>query len=122
MVRGNFVHSELVSVIFAGRDLSLRSRNKRRSWRHKQGQDQEATIVRDLQLMTCEEVAQLLRVSPETVRQLAAAGELPGRKIGRAWRFPRTAIEAIFLGGPNHASGSLEMPASQTGTEGATVT
>jgi excisionase family DNA binding protein len=46
----------------------------------------------ELQLLTTDEVARLLRVSTETVRQLAASGELPGRKIGRAWRFPHAAI------------------------------
>jgi excisionase family DNA binding protein len=51
--------------------------------------------MRNLQLLTCAEVAKLLRVSRETVRQLAAAGELPGRKIGRAWRFPKSAVESF---------------------------
>jgi excisionase family DNA binding protein len=50
----------------------------------------------DLQLLTCEELAKLLRVSQETVRHLAANGELPGRKVGRAWRFPRAAVEEYF--------------------------
>ena len=50
----------------------------------------------ELQLLTCEEVAQLLRVSQETVRHLATNGELPGRKVGRAWRFPRVAVEEYF--------------------------
>jgi excisionase family DNA binding protein len=50
----------------------------------------------DLQLLTTEEVARLLRVSHETVRNLAATGALPGRKIGRAWRFPRAAVEDCF--------------------------
>jgi excisionase family DNA binding protein len=52
----------------------------------------------DLQLLTCEEVARLLRISQETVRNLAASGELPGRKIGRAWRFPRAAVENQLRG------------------------
>jgi excisionase family DNA binding protein len=54
--------------------------------------------MNDLQLLTCEEVARLLRISQETVRNLAASGELPGRKIGRAWRFPRAAVENQFRG------------------------
>lgn len=56
----------------------------------------DVRAMMDLQLLTCEEVARLLRVSQETVRQLAATGELPGRKVGRAWRFPRTAVEGYF--------------------------
>ena len=39
------------------------------------------------------EVAKLLRVSRDTVYRLAARGELPGRKVGRIWRFPRAAID-----------------------------
>lgn len=46
----------------------------------------------ELQLLTTDEVARLLRISTETVRQLAASRKLPGRKIGRAWRFPHAAI------------------------------
>jgi excisionase family DNA binding protein len=78
-------------------DLSLPEQRERRLWHAKQELHPEVTIVQDLQLLTCDEVAQVLRVSAETVRHLAAAGELPGRKIGRAWRFPRVTIEAFLL-------------------------
>ena len=53
--------------------------------------------MRDLQLLTSAEVAQIMRLSPDTVRQLATAGTLPGRKVGRAWRFPRRAIEQYLF-------------------------
>lgn len=43
------------------------------------------------------EVAQLLRVSTETVYRLAQKGELRGRKIGRIWRFLQSDVSA-FLG------------------------
>ena len=46
-----------------------------------------------LQVLTGSEVATLLRVSRDTVYRLAASGELPGRKIGRIWRFSQDAIE-----------------------------
>jgi excisionase family DNA binding protein len=36
--------------------------------------------------------AQLLRVSRKTVLRLAKAGELPGRKAGREWRFEVSAL------------------------------
>jgi excisionase family DNA binding protein len=81
----------------------------------KVGPDSEATIMQDLQLLTCDEVAQILRVSSETVRHLAAAGELPGRKIGRAWRFSRLAIEKHILG--DLASSVVEAAAQTTGIE-----
>ena len=38
------------------------------------------------------EVAALLIVSPATVREQARRGRLPGRKIGREWRFSRQAL------------------------------
>ncbi len=36
--------------------------------------------------------ANLLRVSSKTVLRLARSGEIPGRKIGREWRFAREAL------------------------------
>ena len=58
----------------------------------------EVTIVQHLELITCRGTTRLLRVSSETVRHLAAAGELPGRKIGRSWRFPGASIKSFILG------------------------
>jgi excisionase family DNA binding protein len=33
------------------------------------------------------EVAEMLRITRQTVRNLAARGELPGIKAGKSWRF-----------------------------------
>jgi excisionase family DNA binding protein len=44
------------------------------------------------EVMTLEDVAALLQVAPADVQALAAAGELPGRKIGETWRFSRAAV------------------------------
>jgi excisionase family DNA binding protein len=38
------------------------------------------------------QVAKMLGMSSRTVRYLASLGELPGSKIGRAWRFWRSEI------------------------------
>jgi excisionase family DNA binding protein len=51
---------------------------------------------------TIHEVAALLRVSRDTVYRLAARDELPGRKIGRVWRFPEEAIQEYLRGGKSH--------------------
>jgi excisionase family DNA binding protein len=40
------------------------------------------------------QAAQLLAVDEEAVRDLAERGELPGRRIGDAWRFSRAAVLA----------------------------
>ena len=44
------------------------------------------------EVLSLEEAAELLQVEPGDVETLAAAGELPGRKIGEAWRFSRAAV------------------------------
>jgi excisionase family DNA binding protein len=43
-------------------------------------------------VLTCAEAAELLRVAVEAVDELAAAGELPGRRIAGDWRFSRAAL------------------------------
>jgi excisionase family DNA binding protein len=44
-------------------------------------------------VMTLAEAARFLKLPVKTVERLASEGELPGRKIGKEWRFLRTAIE-----------------------------
>ena len=43
-------------------------------------------------VLTLEQAAALLQVDAAEVAALAEAGELPGRRIGDAWRFPRAAL------------------------------
>jgi excisionase family DNA binding protein len=43
-------------------------------------------------VLTVEQLAELLHVDEATVREAARKGELPGRKIGRHWRFSRRAV------------------------------
>jgi excisionase family DNA binding protein len=49
-------------------------------------------------VLTLEQAAALLQVDAAEVAALAEAGELPGRRIGGGWRFPRAALLA-WLGG-----------------------
>jgi excisionase family DNA binding protein len=44
------------------------------------------------EVMSLGELAQWLEVDEETVRSLAEAGELPGRRLGDEWRFARAAV------------------------------
>ena len=46
------------------------------------------------EVLTAEEAAELLRTTEGAVVELAEAGELPGRRIGGAWRFARAAVLA----------------------------
>lgn len=45
------------------------------------------------EVMTVSEVAEYLRVNPQTVYRKAKVGELPAVRIGRAIRFRRTELE-----------------------------
>ena len=50
------------------------------------------------EVMTVTEVAEYLRVNPQTVYRKAKAGELPAVRIGRAIRFRRSELEAWLKG------------------------
>jgi excisionase family DNA binding protein len=50
------------------------------------------------EVLDIDEVAELLQVEPDAVRELAESGGLPARKIGDEWRFLRRAVLA-WLGG-----------------------
>lgn len=43
-------------------------------------------------VLTAEEAAEYLAVSVKTIRQMASAGRLPGRHVGKEWRFSRQAL------------------------------
>ena len=43
-------------------------------------------------VLDVEQLAAFLSVDAELVRELAEAGELPGRKLGDEWRFSRAAV------------------------------
>jgi len=45
------------------------------------------------QILTLEEVAEILRVSERTVTEWANKGELPGGKLGTSWRFKKSEID-----------------------------
>lgn len=50
------------------------------------------------EILTAEQVADLLQVSSRTVLQLARDRELVGHKVGRAWRFCRDDVLAYVRG------------------------
>ena len=51
------------------------------------------------EVMDPEQAAQFLQIEAATVVEMAEAGKLPGRKLGKAWRFSRAALVA-WLSGP----------------------
>jgi excisionase family DNA binding protein len=48
-------------------------------------------------LWTVDEVADYLKLQPETIRSMARRGELPALKIGKVWRFQRHAIHEMLV-------------------------
>lgn len=65
----------------------------------------------DREFLTTKEVAAWLDVNESTVLRAVRAGELPGRKLGKAWRFSRTALLEAFRTPSPH-------PADDEGDEG----
>lgn len=45
------------------------------------------------EILTIREVAELLKINEKTAYKLAAAGRIPGFRVGGSWRFKRSAIE-----------------------------
>lgn len=55
--------------------------------------------VGDVVVLDAQGAADLLQVSTKTILKLARSGELPGKKIGREWRFVRTVL-IDYVAGP----------------------
>lgn len=58
-------------------------------------------------VMTIQEVAHYLQVSPSTIYKLANSGQLPGRKVGGRWRFARKTVEAWLANPPSENNPAL---------------
>lgn len=59
----------------------------------------------DDEVLSVEEAARFLKVPAATVRREARAGRLPGRHVGKEWRFARSALIDWLRGeidGPGH--------------------
>jgi excisionase family DNA binding protein len=56
------------------------------------GKGRRAMETRQKEVLTAEEAAEFLSFNPVTVRQKARSGEIPGRKIGKEWRFSRRVL------------------------------
>jgi excisionase family DNA binding protein len=51
------------------------------------------------EVLTIAQVADLLQAEEKVVAELARGGELPGRKVGKEWRFVRRAVLEWLAGG-----------------------
>ncbi|MBA2630336.1 MAG: helix-turn-helix domain-containing protein [Thermoleophilaceae bacterium] len=43
-------------------------------------------------VLTVEQAAELLQLSGKTLKRLAQAGRIPGRRVGNQWRFSRQGL------------------------------
>lgn len=60
-------------------------------------------------ILTAEQVAELLQIHVRTVYKLVRKGLLPGRKFGGGWRFSKTAIVQLVAmqgGKSSHSTGN----------------
>jgi len=48
------------------------------------------------EVLTAQEAADYLRVSLKTLYRLVAAGQVPGQKVGRSWRFRRADLVGVL--------------------------
>ncbi|MGQ9498433.1 MAG: helix-turn-helix domain-containing protein [Desulfotomaculales bacterium] len=69
------------------------------------------------EVMNVEEVADLLRVTNQTVYKLVRSGRLPATKIGREWRFSRAKILEILEGEATGDGGTARVAARGAGGE-----
>ena len=51
-------------------------------------------------LLTPEEAAAIVRVSPKTIREWLRKGELKGIKTGKLWRIKESDLRALLSGAP----------------------
>ncbi len=56
---------------------------------------------RDERFLTLHEAAEVLRLSPRTVRNYLKRGEIRGKIIGKRWRFRRADLDAFFENAPS---------------------
>ena len=58
-------------------------------------------INRDDDVLTSAEAAAFLRVTVRTVTEEARRGRLPGRRVGKGWRFSRRVLQQWLASGPD---------------------
>jgi excisionase family DNA binding protein len=58
-------------------------------------------MAEEPEILNPQEAAEFLRVPLQTVRRQAKAGRLPGRRIGKEWRFSRSVLLEWMAAGPD---------------------
>ena len=52
--------------------------------------------MRDTEIMTLEEVAEYLKLKPQTIYAWAQEKKIPAAKLGKEWRFKRSILDEWF--------------------------
>jgi excisionase family DNA binding protein len=52
-------------------------------------------------VMTIDQLAEYLQIPKSTLYKLVQDGKVPGKKVGRQWRFHRDAVDAWLAEGPD---------------------
>jgi excisionase family DNA binding protein len=65
--------------------------------------------IKAREIMTAEELAQLLRVNRTTIYRLLKTGDIPAFRVGKEWRFKREEVERWIA-----ASGGVLIPTEQS--------
>jgi excisionase family DNA binding protein len=81
-----------------------------------------AATAAEPEVLTLQEAADLLRVDPGIVRELAEGGELPGRRLGGDWRFSRQGLLQWLGGGAPRPAPGPEPRAGLLSSELAAIT
>jgi excisionase family DNA binding protein len=70
------------------------------------------------EILTAQEAADFLRVPLLTVQRQAKAGRLPGRRVGKQWRFARSVLLEWMAAGPDSRDLELYSRREEAATEG----
>ena len=60
------------------------------------------------EILTANQVAELLQIHPRTVYKLVKQGSIPGRKFGGGWRFSKSEILAMVHPGATTARATTQ--------------
>jgi excisionase family DNA binding protein len=52
-------------------------------------------------VLTIDQLADYLQITKSTLYKLVQAGRVPGKKVGRQWRFHRDAVDSWLARGPD---------------------
>ena len=67
-------------------------------------------------LVTPDDAANRLAISPKTIRDWLRAGRIPGIKVGRLWRIRESELEAL-IADPQGINNQTEAQASEKSTK-----